>query len=119
MKKLFDFKKLIKKYSVSCELLEETASGSYVGGEWVPESAAQSQTITGAVIPMTTKKIYESGGTYTEQDREFITLAEISLEPHSFIVYGGTKYQVQESTDYSDYAGFYAYNLKRMGVFER
>ena len=40
MKQLFNFKRLIKKYSVPCELLAESASGSYVGGEWVPGVAA-------------------------------------------------------------------------------
>ena len=119
MKQLFNFKRLIKKYGVSCELLSESASGSYVGGEWVPGVAAESQMIDGAVIPMSTKKIYQSGGTYTEQDREFITDTEIQLEPERYIVYKGARYKVQENTDYSDYAGFYAYNLKRVEVLEQ
>lgn len=48
MKQLFNFKRLIKKYSVPCELLAESASGSYVGGEWVPGVAAESKMINGA-----------------------------------------------------------------------
>ena len=47
MKQLFNFKRLIKKYSVPCELLAESASGSYVGGEWVPGVAAESKMING------------------------------------------------------------------------
>lgn len=50
MKQLFNFKRLIKKYSVPCELLAESASGSYVGGEWVPGVAAESKMINGAVV---------------------------------------------------------------------
>lgn len=119
MKQLFNFKRLIKKYSVPCELLAESASGSYVGGEWVPGVAAESKMINGAVIPMTTKKIYQSGGTYTEQDREFITDTEIPLKTEHYIVYKGARYKVQENTDYSDYAGFYAYDLKREEVLEQ
>ena len=110
---------MIKKYSADCQLLSESSSGSYVGGEWIPDEAPPPQGITGAVIPMMDRKIYQSGGTYTEQDREFITLTEIPLEPAHYIVCGGAKYKVQENMDYSDYAGFYAYNLKRVGAFDR
>lgn len=119
MKQIFDFNRLIKKYSVDCKLHAEAAGGSYVGGEWVPEAAPPPIDVSGAVIPMTDRKIYQSGGTYTEQDREFITHTEIPLEPLHYLVYKNAKYQVQGNTDYSDYAGFYAYNLKRIGAFDR
>ena len=69
---LYNFERLIKKYSADCQLLSESSFGSYVGGEWIPDEAPPSQGITGAVIPMMERKIYQSGGTYTEQDREFI-----------------------------------------------
>ena len=119
MRQLYNFERLIKKYSVDCQLLSDVESGSYVGGEWVPESAPPLRDISGAVIPMMDRKIYQSGGTYTEQDREFITLVEIPLEPAHYIVHTGMKYKVQANTDYSDYAGFNAYNLKRVGAFDR
>lgn len=119
MARLFDFDRLIAKYGVGCTLLAEASGGSYIGGEWVPGPPPPAQGITGALIPMTDRKIYQGGGTYTEQDREFITLEEVPLEPVHYIVYGGMKYQVQENTDYSGYAGFYAYNLKRVGAFDR
>lgn len=119
MGRLFNFDRLIQKYHVNCRLFSESASGSYVGGEWVPEPAPPMQGITGVVIPMTDRKIYQSGGTYTEHDREFITLTEIPLEPAHYILYRGMKYRVEENTDYSDYAGFYAYNMKRVGAFDR
>lgn len=115
----YKFDRLIKKYSVDCRLLSEAAGGNYVGGEWIPDPDPPETEIAGVIIPMTDRKIYQSGGTYTEQDREFITHTEIALEPTHYIVYKGMKYQVQENTDYSDYADFYAYNLKRVGVFDR
>lgn len=116
---MYRFDRLIKKYSVNCKLLLEAAGGSYVGGEWVPEAAPAPIDVSGAVVPMTDRKIYQSGGTYTEQDREFITHTEIPLEPAHSLVYKGVKFQVQGNTDYSDYAGFYTYNLKRIGAFDR
>lgn len=119
MAQIFNFDRLIRKYSVNCKLISEAADGRYIGGEWVPEPAPPSQGITGAVIPMMDRKIYQSGGTYTEQDREFITLVEIPLEPTHYIIHHGSKYEIQENTDYSGYAGFYAYNLKRVSAFDR
>lgn len=119
MGRRFNFDRLIKKYSVDCQLLSESSLGSYIGGEWIPDETPPMQNITGAVIPMTDRKIYQSGGTYTEHDREFITKAEIPLEPTHYILYKGMKYQVEENTDYSNYAGFYAYNLKRVNAFDR
>ena len=116
---LFNFNRLIQKYSANCQLVSQASGGHYAGGEWVPDPTPLPQDISGAVIPMTDRKIYQSGGTYTEQDRELITLEEIPLEPAKWIVYKGMKYQVQENTDYSDHAGFYAYNLKRVGAFDR
>lgn len=119
MIKLYDFDRLIKKYSVTCSLLAESAGGSYEGGEWIPNPAPPEETVTGALIPMSDRKVYQSGGTYTESDREFITRTEIPLEPAHHIGYKGVKYKVESNTDYSDYAGFYAYNLKRVGAFDR
>lgn len=116
---LYDFNRLIEKYGVECQLIFGAASGSYVGGEWVPAPAPPDRSIFGAVIPMTDRKIYQSGGTYTEQDREFVSLEEIPLEPTHYILHKGTKYQIQGNTDYSDYAGFYAYNLKRVGALRQ
>lgn len=116
---MYKFDRLIKKYSVACKLHAEAAGGIYVGGEWVPEAAPPPIDVSGVIVPMTDRKIYQSGGTYTEQDREFITHTEIPLEPTRHLVHKGEKYQVQGDTDYSDYAGFYVYNLKRIGAFDR
>lgn len=116
---LFQFDRLLQKYSAKCGLLSEASSGNYVGGEWLPAPAPPLEDIIGAVLPMTDRKIYQSGGIYSEQDKEFLTTQEIPLVPVHYVVHKGMKYQVQENTDYSDFAGFYAYNLKRVDVFDR
>ena len=69
----FDFTRLLKKYSVACQLIRETGGGKYEGGNWVPDPSGEPETIQGALIPITDRKIYQSGGTYTAQDRELIT----------------------------------------------
>ena len=38
---IYDFTRLLEKYSVSCELIREGGGGSYVGGNWLPEPAAR------------------------------------------------------------------------------
>lgn len=115
----FDFSRLIEKYSVDSQLIRPSTGGKYVGGNWIPDAAQEPEIITGAIIPMTDRKIYQSGGTYTEKDRELITETEIPLEPAAYIVFQENKYQVESETDYSIYAGFHDYNLKRVGAFDR
>lgn len=119
MGKLYNFDRLIKKYSVECQLIQETRGGSYVGGNWVPEADGDPVTIHGAVIPMTDRKVYQSGGIYTEQDRELITKTAIPLEPAAYIMYQGNRYHVESENDYSEYAGFHDYNLKRVSAIDR
>lgn len=116
---IYDFTRLLEKYSVSCELIRESGDGSYIGGNWVPEPPGPPEMVEGAVIPMKDQKIYQSGGTYTQGDRELITLTRIPLEPAAYILFQGVKYHVESENDYSLYAGFHDYNLKRVDAFER
>ncbi|MDO4330655.1 MAG: hypothetical protein Q4C66_15160 [Lachnospiraceae bacterium] len=116
---LYDFTRLIEKYSVSCELIRESGGGSYVGGNWIPDPAKPPETVEGALIPMKDQKIYQSGGTYTQNDREFITVTAILLEPAAYVIFQGIKYHVESENDYSIYAGFHDYNLKRVEAFDR
>ncbi len=116
---LYDFTDLISKYSVEGRLIRESSQGEYIGGNWVPASADEPKPVKGAFLPMTRQKVYQSGGAYTENDRELITLEEIPLEPSAYVVFQGMKYKVESESDYSLYAGFHSYNLKRVGTFDR
>lgn len=69
---LYDFTDLIHKYSVEGKLIQESGKGEYIGGNWIPAPASEPKMIKGALLPMTKQKIYQSGGTYTENDRELI-----------------------------------------------
>lgn len=115
----FNFTRLINKYAVDCQLVRSSTGGRYVGGNWVPVESPESEKISGAIVPMTDMKIYQSGGTYTKHDRELITEINIPLEPTAHVIYQGNKYQVESDVDYSVYAGFHAYILKRVGAFDR
>lgn len=116
---LYDFTDLIHKYSVEGKLIQESGKGEYIGGNWIPAPASEPKMIKGALLPMTKQKIYQSGGTYTENDRELITLEAITLEPPAFFIFQGSNYHVESENDYSLYAGFHDYNLKKVSAFDR
>lgn len=121
MGRQFDFNRLINKYSSDCQLLQEAngEDGGWIAGNWVPGAAPVPIAIRGAIVPLSDRKIYLSGGSYMEQDREFITSTAIPMDRTCHILHQGSSYKVESNTDYSDYAGFYAYNLKKVDAFDR
>ena len=111
MKKLYDFRRLIEKYSVDFLLVTE-GEGSYVGGKYV----AGEKTVAnrrGAIVPLSDKKIYSSGGTLTYKDRQLFmkTPIEESLK-YSNVEYKGCNYSIEQETNFDDYADAYIYILK-------
>lgn len=48
-----------------------------------------------------------------------ITLEAITLEPPAFFIFQGSNYHVESENDYSLYAGFHDYNLKKVSAFDR
>ena len=118
MRKLYDFKRLINKYSNSVELLTEH-EGSYIGGVWKAGLLTR-DFIQGAVIPMSESKIYQSGGTLSKTDRQLYTICPIpSPLANSKIKYKDKIYSIEEDTDYSDYADAYSYVLKWVSGFDK
>lgn len=115
--RLYNFSRLINKYTVSCQLVN-FAEGDWVAGEWV-EGAQTTTDIEGAIVPMTEKRINSSGGDYKQGDCEFITLTPIEINSDTYIEYRGKKYKLEDSTDYSDYADFYTYVARRVSAFDR
>uniref|UniRef100_UPI0040576408 hypothetical protein n=1 Tax=Acetatifactor sp. TaxID=1872090 RepID=UPI0040576408 len=114
--KLYHFSRLIKKYAVQCQLIN-TTEGSWKAGEWV-EGETTTTDIRGAIVPLSEKRINNSGGAYTQGDCEFITTKPLELNSDTFILYKDKKYKIQENTDYSDYADFYNYIARRVSAFD-
>lgn len=114
--KLYSFKRLIDKYSVSCQLVtipkSEWKAGKKESGEPVTTD------IQGAIVPMTEKRIANSGGEYKQGDCNFITTSPLELKSDTFIAYKDKKYKLSESSDYSDYADFYTYIAKGVSAFD-
>lgn len=109
--KLYNFERLIKKYSGDFTLVS-TAKGEYIGGKYV-EGEKTETGCKGAFVPMSERKIYQSGGTYTSKD---YTLYMTEPIPKAFetvkAIYKGNEYNIEQATDYEDYADAYIYNAK-------
>lgn len=111
MGKLYDFIRLIKKYSVKYEVV--TASeGAYVNGKY-QQGIITLEERYGAIVPLSERKIYQSGGNYTSKDRQlFTTMPITSPLKDTKIRYKGDTYSIEEETPYSDYADAYVYVLR-------
>ena len=114
---MFDFKRLIKKYSKEpAYILRETA-GYYdweQGGMWVPGGEKEIE-IEGAVVPLSNEDLqFDEGGTYTIEDRKLYCYEEI--DKGEKIKHKGKIYTVMEKKDYSDFTeGLRIYFLKKAG----
>ena len=114
--KLYNFARLIKKYTVSCQLVD-TTEGSWQAGVWV-KGDTTTQDISGAIVPITEKRIQNSGGSYKQGDCEFITTQPVVIHSNTYLVHNGEKYKLEDSTDYSDYADFNTYVARRVSAFD-
>lgn len=113
---LYKFARLIKKYSVSCQLVN-FSEGSWKAGKWI-EGTPETTDIQGAVVPITEKRIQNSGGYYKSGDCEFITTQPIEINSNTYLVHKGKKYKLQDSTDYSDYSDFNIYVARSVSAFD-
>lgn len=114
---LYNFARLINKYSVSCEIVS-TGEGKWEAGEW-KESGATKEPFRCAIIPMTERRINNSGGDYKAGDCNIVSTKPLQLDTDVFILYKGKTYKVEESSDYSDYSDFYSYTGKRVSSFDK
>lgn len=112
--KLYDFKRLIDKYSVTFCL--HYTQGEYVSGRW-EQGGKKSISMRGAIVPIKDSKIYSSGGTYSAHDRELYITSPIS-EPLSNVevVYKNNIYKIENGRNFEDYADVAIYDLKWVGV---
>lgn len=114
--KLYNFARLIKKYTVKCQLVN-ISEGYWKAGKW-HEGEETTTDITGAVVPISENRINNSGGDYKQGDCEFITTESIELNSDTFLVYKSKKYKLEDTTDYSDYADFKTYVARRVSAFD-
>ena len=115
MPQLFAFKDLIDRYSVAFDI-EHVLEGSYDDlGEWV-DGVTVTTPARGALIPIPSRAVYESGGRINEKDRQLIKAGTpVALGSH--VVYKGERYQVESWTNHGDYGDFEVYLLKHVSAF--
>lgn len=110
--KLYNFARLINKYSVTFCLHRE--QGAFVSGKW-EEGGALVKEMRGAIVPMNDRKIYQSGGTYDQSDRELFLTSPLPLPLSQWrVVYKDNSYAVEDGRDFADYSDAAVYNLKRI-----
>lgn len=116
MGKLYNFTRLIRRYSVEYELISYE-EGKYVNGKYV-EGEKTITTGKGAIVPYGDSKIYQSGGTLTKKDRQLFSSVEIPEWEKKKLRYGSDLYAIENVTAYKDYADAYIYSLKWTKVGE-
>lgn len=111
--KLYNFIRLINKYSVDFVCITQSAGGYDDGGVYIAGEKTETP-LRGAIIPMTERKIYQLGGNYTSEDRELYMIKRIdSALLGGKVLYKGEYFAIEEETDYSDYADIFHYILRK------
>lgn len=99
---MFNFKRLIKKYTKTKPSLKITTDGYYDyenGGTWVDGTAIFAE-FEGAVLPLGEKLIFDNSG-YTTDDRKLYTYADI--KENEIVRFKGREYTTMEYKGYEDY----------------
>lgn len=113
---MFDFKRLIDKYSKSLpQKLSATGEGHYDyenGGIWVESTGVWTE-FEGAVVPLDRDDLkYLDNNVYTSHDRKVYCYEDMNLNDK--IKHKDMVYTIQEMSDYSDYAdGLRIYYMRK------
>lgn len=105
------FGRLIDKYTVTdAVLVQQSTTGQWVDGMYVQVPSIQNTPLPCAIVPMSSKEIYDANGRYTSNDRTVYTKQQLNIK--DTISYRNVTYSVEEETDYSMYADFFMYRVK-------
>lgn len=111
------FNRLIQKNELEIQLIYKE-EGSYIDGEYVDGSSVVEKR-KAVITPISERKAYDSGGSYTTQDFQLISATEINLEKNPVILHQGKLYQLEPDGSYSNYVDVYNYIMKRVDNFDR
>ncbi|MEK5148769.1 hypothetical protein MKX53_17450 [Psychrobacillus sp. FSL K6-4615] len=112
---MYNFSRLINKYSRATILHGEATEGTWVNGKWVDGVPSQ-ETISLAVIPFDIKTIAQLGGTVTAADAQIYSLN--ALKHGDKIEQDGAKYTVDTSANFKPFGDFYRYIAKGVSSFD-
>lgn len=113
---IHSFGRLINKYAVTdATLVQQGTQGGYVDGAYVPGTPSQEAPLHCAIVPMSSREVYDTNGRYTTNDRTVYTQTQLNIK--DTISYRNVTYSVEEQTDYSMYADFFMYKCKAVSKF--
>lgn len=111
------FQRLIKKYEIDIQLIYQQ-EGSYIDGEYV-KGLERMESRKVVITPISERKAYDSGGSYTTQDFQLISSTEINLEENPMILHKEKRYKLEPDGSYDNYVDVYNYIMKRVDNFDR
>lgn len=110
MDKLYNFRRLVDKYSTNI-IVKTSGAGHYEAGHYVPGEVGE-KSVRGTIMPYSTIKVYQSGGNIKTADRQLYLLEPFDLKLDDVKVeYKGKSYKVEEESDYTNYSDVYVYKL--------
>lgn len=112
---MYNFSRLISKYSRPTNLIIGAGDGEWIDGELV-EGQPQTEKINLAIIPFDVKTIAQLGGQVTSADAQIYSLTE--LKHGDKIEQSGQKYTVDTSANFTAYGDFYRYIAKGVSSFD-
>lgn len=113
----YNFNDLVKRHSVSFKAVSKS-EGEYIGGRY-QEGTETVTEHTGAIIPLSERKIHNTGGSYTAKDRNlYMTEPLTGALKEMQIRYKGNTYSIEEEKDFSDYSDVYVYLLRWVSSFD-
>lgn len=108
---IHSFGRLIDKYAVEgAMLVQQSVQGQWVDGIYVQVPSIQNTPLHCAIVPMSSREVYDTNGRYTSNDRTIYTKQQLNIK--DTISYRDVTYSVEEETDYSMYADFFMYRCK-------
>ena len=112
---IYNFSRLINKYSRPTIVHGELTDGAWVNGKWI-EGIPTQEIISLAVIPFDIKTIAQLGGNVSSADAQIYSLNV--LKHGDRIEQGGNKYTVDTSANFKPYGDFYRYIAKGVSSFD-
>lgn len=117
----FNFTRLIQKYSRTFTVITETAGYHDKKGDWVHGATTETM-LTGAIMAMSERKVYNSNGVYTTKDKVLYMTKEIdNALIGAKVMFNGNTYSIEEAIGADDgvFTGVYNYTLKWVSAFEK
>ena len=123
---MYNFKRLITKYSKGIVTIIEETEGYYdieQGGKWIPGETIETIISPAAIVPLNKDDLrFDDGGTYNNDDRKVYCYKEMkkgTIVKHEHSKGSVKEYKVLQDANYGDFDtngdGLFIYYLKLVG----